>query len=128
MKKYLAIALAALMALSVVACGSKAAESAPAATTAAAAPVETQAVATQAAALAEKTEIKAHEFHYYDSSNNGNNATATKPNSAGCWECAHIDDNHWWGYAHLYYESNHEFPISFVKKCAEYRQRRYGGK
>ena len=75
----------------------------------------------------EKT-VKAHEFHYYDSTNNGKDATASKPAAVRSWECAHIDDDHWWGYAHLYYGSNPEFPFAFVRKCAEYRQIRLGGK
>ncbi len=78
--------------------------------------------------LRDKRIIKAHEFHYYDSSNNGKDAIASKPAVTRSWECAHIDDNHWWGYAHLYYESNHEFPVAFVRKCAEHRLIRLGGK
>jgi len=72
--------------------------------------------------IKENVTIKAHEFHYYDSSNNGADATASKPTTARSWKCAHIIDNHWWGFAHLYYESNHEFPRSFVNKCIEHKK------
>lgn len=65
--------------------------------------------------------IKGHEFHYYDSSNNGLDAVASKPTSKRQWECAHIEDNHWWGFAHLYYESNPEFARAFVEKCRAYK-------
>lgn len=62
--------------------------------------------------------IKAHEFHYYDSTNNGTDAIATKPDGVRNWEAAHISQNHWWGFAHLYYPSNPAFARAFIDKCA----------
>lgn len=67
--------------------------------------------------------IKGHEFHYYDSTNNGNDAVATKPVTGRTWDEAHIGDNHWWGFAHLYYPSNRSFAKSFVEKCLKWRER-----
>ncbi len=65
--------------------------------------------------------IKGHEFHYYDSTNNGCDAISVKPGNTKSWEAAHISDNHWWGFAHLYYPSNIEFVASFVEKCEQWR-------
>jgi len=67
--------------------------------------------------------IRGHEFHYYDSTNNGNDAVATKPVTGRTWDEAHIGDNHWWGFAHLYYPSNLSFAKSFVEKCQKWRKR-----
>lgn len=71
--------------------------------------------------LEDAMEIRGHEFHYYDSDNNGECAIATKPVTNKMWECAHISDNHWWGFAHLYYNSCEKFVESFVKKCRDFR-------
>lgn len=64
--------------------------------------------------------IRGHEFHYYDSSNNGSCCIARKPVGGREWECAHVLDNHWWGFAHLYYRSNPDFAKQFMNKCIEY--------
>lgn len=61
--------------------------------------------------------IRGHEFHYYDSNNNGYGAIAAKPKGKRQWDCGHIGENHWWGFAHLYYESNPDFIKNFINKC-----------
>lgn len=65
--------------------------------------------------------IRGHEFHYYDSSNNGDDAVSVKPSGKRSWEAAHISENHWWGFAHLYYPSNIEFAKAFVEKSRRWR-------
>ena len=70
--------------------------------------------------LDSKNCIRGHEFHYYDSSNNGNSAKAKKPINGRNWDCCHISENHWWGFAHLYYESCPEFVEHFVEYCNKY--------
>lgn len=67
--------------------------------------------------------IKGHEFHYFDSTNNGNDAVSVKPVTGRNWEAAHITKDHWWGFAHLYYPSNIRFARAFIEKCAEWRDR-----
>ena len=68
--------------------------------------------------LADKNQsFRAHEFHYYDSDNNGESCVAVKPVSGTSWTCIHEDDRNWWGYPHLYYPSNPEFARSFVEKA-----------
>ena len=61
--------------------------------------------------------IRAHEFHYYDSENNGKSCTAVKPVSGKSWDCIHSGENYWWGYPHLYYPSNPEFVRHFIATC-----------
>ena len=61
--------------------------------------------------------IKAHEFHYFDSTDNGDGAVATKPISGKSWDCIHIGANSWWGYPHLYLPSNPDFVEHFVNYC-----------
>lgn len=61
--------------------------------------------------------LRGHEFHYYDSTCNGEDAVSTKPVGNRSWEAAHIAENHWWGFAHLYYPSNIEFAKAFIDKC-----------
>ena len=65
--------------------------------------------------------IKAHEFHYYDSSDNGDSCTAVKITTGKNWECVHEADDHFWGFPHLYYPSAPEFAEHFIE-CM-YRKR-----
>ncbi|MCR5212790.1 MAG: cobyrinate a,c-diamide synthase [Eubacterium sp.] len=62
-------------------------------------------------------EIKGHEFHYYDSIANGSDTVSVKPISKRSWEAGFVTNNHWWGFAHLYYPSNKSFAKAFVDKC-----------
>ncbi len=66
--------------------------------------------------------IKAHEFHYYDSSNNGSACNAVKPTGTKSWDCVHKTENNWWGYPHLYYPSNPEFVQHFINVCKKYKE------
>ncbi|MBQ0041913.1 MAG: cobyrinate a,c-diamide synthase [Lachnospiraceae bacterium] len=65
--------------------------------------------------------IKGHEFHYYDSTNNGEDGTSVKPGGNRSWKSAHISENHWWGFAHLYYQTNVGFAKAFIDKCIKWR-------
>ena len=68
--------------------------------------------------------VKAHEFHYFDSTCNGESCTAEKPVTGRSWQCCHTGENHWWGFPHLYYPSNPRFAELFVEKCRAYRKSR----
>lgn len=68
--------------------------------------------------------IKAHEFHYYDSTENGVDCIATKPTTGRTYECVWTDEQYWLGFPHLYYPSNPAFAKSFVKKAEEYRKKK----
>ena len=63
--------------------------------------------------------IKAHEFHYYDSTDNGNLFSAEKPSGKMKWECMVKYKNVISGYPHIYYYSNTKFAENFLKKCQE---------
>lgn len=66
---------------------------------------------------------KGHEFHYYDSTNNGYSSVAVKPNGKRSWECMHGTESLEAGFPHLYYESNPAFAENFIEKCREYRRK-----
>ena len=70
--------------------------------------------------------IKAHEFHYYDSTDNGADCIATKPTTGRSYDCVISHDNYWLGFPHLYYPSNPHFAESFVRKAYEYRRNKNG--
>lgn len=61
--------------------------------------------------------IRAHEFHYWDSTNSGSDGLAVKPDGKRSWECIHLEENLVAGYPHLYYPSCKEFAERFVEKC-----------
>lgn len=67
--------------------------------------------------------IRGHEFHYYDSDENGSSCMAVKPTNGRKWACIHGGDDHWWGYPHLYYPSNPEFVQHFLEKCMVRKRR-----
>ncbi len=67
--------------------------------------------------------MKGHEFHYFDSTNNGEGYTAEKPGSSRRWECIHAADSLIAGYPHLYYYASPDIAASFVQKCAAHRDR-----
>ena len=74
--------------------------------------------------LPERELIKGHEFHYFDSSDNGENCIAVKPTTGREYSCVMEGENYWMGFPHLYYPSNPFFAESFVKKAEEYKERK----
>ncbi len=70
--------------------------------------------------------IRAHEFHYYDSTDNGTDCIATKPATGRKYDCVISRDNYWLGFPHLYYPSNPHFAENFVRKAQEYRRKKNG--
>ena len=52
--------------------------------------------------LSEADQIRGHEFHYYDSSDNGRDCIAKKPVGGRSWECVHENQKQFLGFAHLY--------------------------
>lgn len=68
--------------------------------------------------------IHAHEFHYSDSTANGNSFIAVKPSGARQWPCIHAGRTLFAGYPHLHLWSNPNFAYSFIRKCSEYRSAR----
>lgn len=62
--------------------------------------------------------INVHEFHYYDSDNNGSDFEAFKPNSGKKWSCVFATDTLFAGYPHIHLYGNLEFAKKFVQKCS----------
>ena len=71
--------------------------------------------------LPENGVIKAHEFHYFDSTDNGASCKATKPTTGRQYSCIWGGENHWWGFPHLYYPSNPDFAEHFVSLAKRYK-------
>lgn len=71
--------------------------------------------------LKEGENIKGHEFHYWDSTNNGDCLLAKKPSGKRQWECCHIE-NGVVGYPHFYYYSNLQFLIRILEQIKEQRR------
>ena len=61
--------------------------------------------------------IKGHEFHYFDSTNNGSAFTAKKPLSSRTWDCMIFTPKMLAGFPHLYYRSNPEIVKWFLESC-----------
>lgn len=64
-------------------------------------------------------EIRAHEFHYWDSTGPGTAMRAIKPLSTRSWDCMYADDNMIAGFPHLYYRSNPDFILRFLNAREE---------
>ena len=66
------------------------------------------------------TVIRGHEFHYFDSTNNGEYCTAVKPGGKRTWDCMIVQGNVVAGFPHLYYRSNPGFINRFLDRCRMY--------
>ncbi len=64
--------------------------------------------------------FRAHEFHYWNSSEPGDSFTAVKPNGTH-WECGVATDTLYAGFPHLYFYANPKIAVNFAKKCAARR-------
>ena len=68
--------------------------------------------------------LKGHEFHYFDSTSCGESYVAKKPLRKRSWTCIHETDTLMAGFPHLYYYSDPEFVLEFLKKCRVYQKKR----
>lgn len=68
-------------------------------------------------------QIRAHEFHYAKSENNGHDFVAEKPNGRK-WPCVHTTKSLYAGFSHLFLRANIDFPEKFVRACMEWSERR----
>ena len=66
--------------------------------------------------------IRAHEFHYWDAENPGDDLNSQKP-SGKRWKCAYTTDTLYAGYPHLYFPSNPGAAKHFIEKCLERKMR-----
>ena len=58
--------------------------------------------------------IRGHEFHYYDTSDNGDICEIRKPAGDRFWQGYKISNNAFGGFAHLYYPSCPDFIKRFL--------------
>ena len=70
--------------------------------------------------LLEGHRIRGHEFHYFDSTDNGAACTAQKPGTARSWDCMVAQDSIMAGFPHLYYRSDPDFARAFVERCRQF--------
>ena len=67
--------------------------------------------------------LKAHEFHYWDSTNSGESYHAVKPDGRRSFECVHVRGHLFAGYPHMHFYANREFASRFVSLCREKEKR-----
>ncbi|SES63761.1 cobyrinate a,c-diamide synthase [[Clostridium] polysaccharolyticum] len=73
--------------------------------------------------LKEGETIKAHEFHYWDSDNNGETFLSKKPSGKRSWVSGHGTDTILAGFAHLYYPSNWKVVRRFLEQCKAQKEK-----
>lgn len=71
--------------------------------------------------LKKNDSIRVHEFHYYDSENNGEAFEITKASNGVKYECAFSTDSLYAGYPHLYFRANKKVAENFVLAMKNYR-------
>lgn len=63
--------------------------------------------------------IKAHEFHYWQSSREGGDILAVKADGSQSWRCGVITENVYAGFPHLFFYESPQAALGFVKKCMQ---------
>lgn len=63
------------------------------------------------------TTLRAHEFHYCDSTDNGTDCLAEKPSGAKSYRCGHLTETLYAGFPHLYLPAYPEVARRFVEKA-----------
>ena len=64
-------------------------------------------------------QIRGHEFHYFDTTDNGSDFIARKPFRDVRWECMHASERGLIGFPHLYYYSNPTFLAGRLEQYIE---------
>lgn len=65
--------------------------------------------------------IPAHEFHYWESEQNGEAFLAEKPIGTQSWKCIYAENHLFAGFPHIHFYGNLEFAENFVKACEKYK-------
>ena len=71
--------------------------------------------------LGKNENIRGHEFHYYDSTDNGISCRVSKPVSSTGWDEIKTGPVSWLGFPHIYYPSNPEYVYHFLEEAERYR-------
>ena len=64
-------------------------------------------------------QIRGHEFHYFDTTDNGSDFIARKPFRDVSWKCMHASERGLIGFPHLYYYSNPTFLAGRLEQYIE---------
>ncbi|MEE3420309.1 MAG: cobyrinate a,c-diamide synthase [Lachnospiraceae bacterium] len=67
------------------------------------------------------TVLKGHEFHYYDTTENGCGMHMRKPVGTHEWEAGIYNDHMAAGFPHFYYESNPSAAGAFLRACRKWK-------
>lgn len=68
--------------------------------------------------------VPIHEFHYWDSTRNGEDLTASKPLTGRSWTCGFVSDRLYAAFPHLYFAGRPELAERFVRAAKHYRKER----
>jgi cobyrinic acid a,c-diamide synthase len=66
--------------------------------------------------------VPVHEFHYWDSSENGHSMKAVKPISGRRWKCAVTTETLYAGFPHLYFAGNPKLTERFLAAARKYKK------
>ena len=72
--------------------------------------------------MRELTGMRGHEFHYYDSSANGDSCVLSKPDGKTEWNGMMVQGASLWGFPHLYYGSAPGFAKAFADAMRGYER------
>lgn len=67
-------------------------------------------------------QIRGHEFHYYDCTQNGDAYRAERAGGRG-WDCVVATDRLYAGFPHLHFYANPAFALRFCEACADRKRR-----
>ena len=65
----------------------------------------------------------AHEFHHWDSEENGTDFSAKKPVGKRGWDCGYTTENFYAGFPHLYFYSNVKIAENFIKRAEAWKKK-----
>lgn len=68
--------------------------------------------------------VPIHEFHYWDSTDNGNGLTAVKPLTNRSWRCGFVGGRIYAAFPHLYFAGSPRLAERFVQTAKEYGEER----
>ena len=68
-------------------------------------------------------QLRAHEFHYWDSTENGDAFHAEKPGGRS-WDCCVMTDTLYAGYPHLFLPADIPAAEAFYRKCLVYKEKK----
>ena len=68
-------------------------------------------------------QIKGHEFHYWETTDNGTAAIATKPDQSRKWACVHAKSRLFAGFPHLAYSSCPQMIRRFIEEVRKWKEK-----